>query len=320
MRVNLMEARDYAPMEDSPEMVGARAGSGIDLSGRLVTWSLGASCILAIIIALGMWFTNPSLEQRWRAIQSAIDSRLWADAEARLRRWVEENPEDGDAWAMLGGLLYEQGREPEALPALRRVRSGNQAWAHAQTLIGEIAIRRRDAAEAERILRGASEGDRRAVEPLRRLVYLLTLERRPAEARSALSGLFQLDRDPRHLADSLLLLWSETEARDVGPEIEEFLRKAPRDPWLSRAWGLSLLSRGRPAEALPHLEAAALAFENDPSGRFALAECRMMLGRFDGDLTILGTPPRRAVDLARWWVLRSRLEEAGGGPTRRWRA
>src|SRR5205823_3220094 len=30
------------------------------------------------------------------------------------------------------------------------------------------------------------------------------------------------------------------------------------------------------------------------------------------DLSVLGSPPSRAVDAARWWVLRSRLEEAWG--------
>src|SRR5207237_6493098 len=86
----------------------------------------------------------------------------------------------------------------------------------------------------------------------------------------------------------------------------------PDDPWLRRVWGLFLLSRGRSAEAMPHLEAAARAFEEDPLGRFALAECRMALGISGDDLSILGTPPSRAVDTARWWVLRSRLAEAWG--------
>ena len=88
--------------------------------------------------------TRTSLEERWRAIQVSVDAGHWADAEARLRRWLEEeNPEDGEHWSMLwGGMLYDQGRNPEALTVLSQVRKGDQAWAHAQTLIGEIAIRR----------------------------------------------------------------------------------------------------------------------------------------------------------------------------------
>ena len=70
----------------------------------------------------------------------------------------------------------------------------------------------------------------------------------------------------------------ESDVRDLGPEIEDFLRQTPEDPWLRRAWGLFLLSHGRPGEALAHLEVAATTFEDDPMGRFALAECRMALG------------------------------------------
>src|SRR5262249_22239028 len=131
-------------------------------------------------------------------------------------------------------------------------------------------------------------------------------------ARSMLRRLFQITRDPRHLADSILVARIESDIRDLGPELEEFLRQTPEDPWVRRAVGLFLLSRGRAAEARPHLDAAALAFDDDPVGRFALAECRMALGVSPGDLSILGTPPSRAVDAARWWVLRSRLEEACG--------
>ena len=151
-----------------------------------------------------------------------------------------------------------------------------------------------------------------AVEPLERLVSLLSLERRPAEARSVLRRLFQITRDPRHLVDSFLISQLESEVRDLNPELEEFLKQTPDDPWLRRVWGLFLLARGRSAEALPHLEAAAAAFEEDPLGRFALAECRMTFGIPVDDLSLLGSPPSRAADAARWWVLRSRLAEVRG--------
>ncbi len=176
----------------------------------------------------------------------------------------------------------------------------------------EIAIRQRRLAEAEQCFRAASGRNRRAVEPLERLVSLLTLERRPAEARSVLRRLFQITRDPRYLADSILISELESEVRDLSPELEEYLKQTPDDPWLRRVWGLFLLSRGRSAEALPHLEAAAMAFDEDPLGRFALAECRMALGIAVDDLSLLGSPPSRAADAARWWVLRSRLAEALG--------
>jgi tetratricopeptide (TPR) repeat protein len=166
--------------------------------------------------------------------------------------------------------------------------------------------------EAEVHLRRAIARDRRAVEPLKQLVSLLVLMRRSAEARSNLRRLFRITRDPRYLADSILISQIESEVHDLSAEIEQYLNQTPDDPWLRRVCGLFLLSRGRAAQALPHLEAAAAAFENDPVGRFALAECRISLGISADDLSILATPPSRAVDAARWWVLRSRLAEAWG--------
>jgi tetratricopeptide (TPR) repeat protein len=268
--------------------------------------------LLATLASLGYLFWASPRETSLAAIQRAADARRWDDVEAGLRRWLQDHPRDGNAWEWLGGLLFERGRIDEALAALRRVREGDQGFVQSQVLIGEIAVKGHDLGEAERAFRRAAGHDRRAVEPLERLVSLLVLERRTAEARDELRRLFRITRDPRHLADSILIARQESEVHDLGPEIEEFLRRTPEDPWLRRAWGLFLLSRGRAAEASPHLEAAAAAFDNDPLGRFALAECRMALGVATDDLSILGPPPDRAVDAARWWVLRSRLAEAWG--------
>jgi tetratricopeptide (TPR) repeat protein len=272
----------------------------------------GAILLLAFVLILVYRLWTFSRRQSWRAIQAAVASHRWSEVELGLRRWLREHPEDRAAGMMLGRLLFDEGRGDEALPELRRVREGNQDWAHAQGLIAEIAIQRRAIPEAERILRGITQRERRAIEPLRRLVYLLVLERRIAEARSELRRLYQITRDPRHLADCILILHAEADVRDLSPELGEFLQESPADPWLRRAWGLFLQSRGRSAEALAHLEAAASAFADDPVGRFALAECRMGLGVPRNDLAILGNPPSQAVDAARWWVFRSRLEEVWG--------
>ena len=85
--------------------------------------------------------------------------------------------------------------------------------------------------------------------------------------------------DPRVLVDLVLeLLRDQEDVRGIGPELAEFVKQTPDDPFLRRAWGLALLYQGRRPSALPHLEAAAESLANDPSGRFALAECRIILG------------------------------------------
>jgi cytochrome c-type biogenesis protein CcmH/NrfG len=272
----------------------------------------GAALVFAVLMSLGYVSWSVSREPSLEAIRRAAAERRWEEVEAGLDRWLRSHPRDGDAWGMLGGVLFDRGRPREALAAFRRVSEVDPGWVHAQTMIGEIAIKRRDLPEAERSFRRAIERDPRAIEPLKRLSPILVLERRTAEARSVLRRLFQLTRDPVYLANSIMISRFDTEVHDLSSEIEEYLRATPDDPWLRRVWGLFLLSQGRPAEALPHLEAAAAAFEDDPVGRFTLAECRMSLGVAGDDLSILGNRPGRSVDAARWYVLRSRLAEAWG--------
>jgi tetratricopeptide (TPR) repeat protein len=270
-----------------------------------------AALVLASMAGFGFVFWGGSREGALKdAIQRATSLKQWDKVEAGLHRWLKDHPLDGDAWEMLGGLLFDLDREGEAAEALRNVPEASRGWGHAQALLGEIAVRSHQLSLAEASFRRACQREPRAIEPLRRLSSLLVLERRPAEARDVLRQLFKVTRDPRTLAESILISQLESEIRDMGPEIEEHLHAAPEDPWLRRVWGLYLLSHARPAEALPHLEAAARAIDDDPLGRFALAECRMALGKRGDDLSILGAPPTRAADAARWWVLRARLAEA----------
>jgi tetratricopeptide (TPR) repeat protein len=275
-------------------------------------WAGVAALVSAALLSLGYALSSPSREQRLAAIREAVAAQRWGDVESGLRSWLRDNPRDGDAWEMLGGLLFDRGRPDEAIEVLRHVPERHAGWGHAQGLIGEIEVGRHHLPEAELAFRRASQRDPGAVEPLKRLSSLLVFERRTAEARDVLRRLFHVTGDPHYLAESILVAQSEAEVHDLSDEIEKNLRQTPDDPWLRRVWGLYLLSRGRSAEALPHLEAAAAAFDDDPLGRFALAECRMALGKSGRDLAVLGSRPTRAVDAARWWVLRGRLAEAWG--------
>jgi tetratricopeptide (TPR) repeat protein len=267
---------------------------------------------LGILSGIGYLRMSASREPSVEAIRAAVAQKRWGDVENGLRRWVTRHPRDGDAWEMLGGLLFDQGRIHEALMALRTVRESDRGFCHAQSLIGEIAVRQRNLPAAERAFTNAAKRNETAVESLKRLVSLLVLERRSAEAWTTLRKLSRITRDPRYLADSILLSQTESEFHDLSRELADYLAQTPDDPWLGRVWGLYLLSHGRTGEARAYLEAAANAFDNDPVGRFALAECRISLGASEMDLSILDRLPSRPVDAARWWVLRSRLSEAWG--------
>jgi tetratricopeptide (TPR) repeat protein len=248
-------------------------------------------------------------------IQKAIAARRWPEAERRLVDWIASHPDDGNARVMLAVLLLGRRNEGEARETLLAVREGDPARSRAQGLLGEMALQGRRAAEAERAFRDAAARDPKAAEPRRKLVYLLSLQQRTGEVRDLLWELYAIGRDPRLLIDLVMELWAfENDARSPGSELNEFLARTPDDPYLRRARGLSLLLGGKAAEALPDLEASAVSLADDPVGRFALAECRMTLGTFQGDESILGPRPAAPADTARWWVLRGRLQELLGRP------
>jgi tetratricopeptide (TPR) repeat protein len=274
--------------------------------GRTIT-----AVLVALVVTAGMvrWLGPRSRDDR-ATIQALIGQRRYDEAGRRLERLLARSPEDGETWLTLGGLRGVQGRDDEALRAFAAVKDPPRAKATARTLMGEIDLKRRDAAEAERVLREAAEADPDAVDARRRLVYLLDLERRSDEARAVLWELYRITGDARHLITLVGMTLSGPDTRDAKPELAEFLAKAPADPLLRRAQGLVLLAEGRPAEARPHLESAMAALEDDPIGRLALAECRLTAGELDAAEAALGSEPSPGAGRGRWWFLRGRIEEA----------
>ena len=281
------------------------------ISGRKLT----SSAVLLAVVLLAGWAIvgwRDASSEDLAAIRSAIGERRFDEAGAGLLRRLRRSPSDESARLMLGGLRLIEGRDEEARVLFEAIRGPGAAWSQAQNQLAEIWIRRRRAAEAERILVEVVAADPSNAEARRRLVYLLNLEARDDEARVVLRELYRLAPDRRHLVMMTGLAMDEGRNRQQGGELDEYLARTPEDPLLLRARGLASLRLGRPAEARPDLEASAKGIEDDPSGRSALAECLLEIGKLDGSQAALGAEPSRPIDRARWWVVRGRLEEARG--------
>ena len=89
-------------------------------------------------------------------------------------------------------------------------------------MAGEVWARRNRIAEAEEAFRDAAKADPKATEPRSRLVFLLTVQDRPDEARPVLWELYRLTRDPRHLVTlaGLAGVEAEADARSLEPDLD----------------------------------------------------------------------------------------------------
>src|SRR3954451_8869580 len=149
-----------------PPVIGDRSmDSPSTRPPRRRLWLGGVLVFVGASIALVAWGLDWSPEASRRAIEDSIDRRRWVEAEVLLTRWVKQHPDDDRAWLKLGSVLGILRRDDEARTAFRRVRADDPAWVRAQILLGDLATKRHDAAEAERAYRGAAERDPTAILP-----------------------------------------------------------------------------------------------------------------------------------------------------------
>ncbi|MFO0888160.1 MAG: FG-GAP-like repeat-containing protein [Isosphaeraceae bacterium] len=282
--------------------------------GRGPFWIAGSLAGLALA-AVG-WLAWSRLEgpvPTWDEVSREVAARRWPEAESKLERWIRAHPRQGQANLLLAKVRRSRDDRAGAIEALARVREPEKAWLEAQAQMGDLFMEQRRAADAEACFRRVVGRDPGAIEPRRRLVYLLSLQGRADEAREILWDIHRIVDDPRVLVDLVLeLVKLREDIRGLGPELQEYLKATPDDPFLRRAWGMNLLYQGQPREALPHLKAAAAALEDDPEGRFALAECLLQLGMPVREDEVLGPAPESAAERSGWWLNRGRLAESLG--------
>jgi tetratricopeptide (TPR) repeat protein len=284
---------------------------------RRLRWPVGLFLLSLAVACLAVAIRSTTRQPlpTWIEIERAAGAKQWGPLEKMLERWLVAHPQHGEGLVQLARVRLMQDRRSEAIKLLEEVSASSLAWPVAQMTLGEALITDRRAAAAEAVLRKLAARDVRGLPPRQRLIYLLSLQQRTAEARDVLWQIAGIQDDPRVLVDLVLeLLLDQQDVRGFGPELEEFVNRTPTDPFLRRAWGLALLYQGKADEASGHLEAASRLFGNDPIGRFALAECQILSGRRPDVRNVLGPTPQDSAGAAAWWIYRGRLEEALGQP------
>lgn len=146
-------------------------------------------------------------------------------------------------------------------------------------------------------------------------MQLLAGELRTGESYDALWDVFLELRAPRALADWVAKpLLAELDTRGLDSAIRQAFNNDPDFAWVQRAQGLLLWTKGDFAKAAEHLQKTANHFENDPQGRFALAESLLSLGKQVRPEAVMGPPPEQSacpdVQTGRYQLYLGRLWEA----------
>ena len=127
------------------------------------------------------------------------------------------------------------------------------------------------------------------------------------------------EKNPRALADWIAKpLLNEIDTRGLETDLKKAFENDPDFPWIRRAWGIFLWSSGRYQEAFDNLKSVESRFENDPQGRFALAESMLALGLPVDVLQIMGIAPVSSgcpdVQLSRYYLNCGRIYEVQNEP------
>ena len=270
---------------------------GVTIVLAAVGLAIGMAAIVRVVRPRGC---RTSLTD-WDEIQTSAKGGRWPEVKPRLELWIADHPEHGESRVLLGKVELQAHHRDAGVELLRSVPETDPSWAQAEMALGLLAIQERHAADAEQSFRRVAERDAGEIEARRNLLYLFGLEMRPAESRRILWQIYRIREDPNVLVDLVLeLLLEQEDVRGLAPELELLVAQTPDDPFLRHcAWGMAQLYQGNPRQARPHLEAAAQQLEHDPSGRFALAECLIMLGEPVVADVILGTVPSEPVDALR---------------------
>lgn len=224
-------------------------------------------------------------------LRQARDAQSRKQADEALKhfeRYLQLEPEDGDAWASLGGLLAENAREVEAFSSLEQALRRLQDRADVRRRLVEVAIRLgryRDAKEhLERHLLKAFPDDSQLREQLGRCLAATGQYREAAEAlQSAIysdPGRIEVYRDL-----AVLLRHRLDKPSEADRWMEELVKANPQSPAAHVACGEYLRECGQTEEAARQAAEALRLAPRNVEALLLAAQCALQRGQSDAGYT-----------------------------------
>lgn len=185
-RTALEQCHGEAPGDPEPSlMLGREART----QNRLIE----AEALLCRALELAEGYADCPKRQRLlriRALQGRVavhqSRRDWEPAEADLRAWIIDAPEDPVAHNLLGSVLVMQEKDREALDAFKQATRFDKSLPNPYVTAGSVLVRRGDIASAVESFRRAYRDDEQSEVNASQYANVLLISGAPAEARPVL--------------------------------------------------------------------------------------------------------------------------------------
>jgi tetratricopeptide (TPR) repeat protein len=254
-----------------------------------------AIAVPAVIAAGFVWraIARPDPDQLWRQAEESLSANRITAAERALGRLSSLRSPTAADWMLRAQVANAQGRDEQALEAIRKIPDDHPLAAQARYMAGRIERAHHRVRLAEIQYRAAVELDPRLIAAHRELIYIFGMQLRRRELDAEFKALQRLTQLTHHD----LFTWGLTHFTIWGPDsaadLEAFVTADPVDRHSRLALATMLFERpgmeSRVERILEPLPA------NDPEAAAVRIEMRLNQGRTDEALTLLkdtsGTDP-----------------------------
>jgi tetratricopeptide (TPR) repeat protein len=251
---------------------------------------LAAALAIAIPVLLGAratWraVTRPDPDQVWRQAEASLSAHRVAEAQAALYRLKSLRAPIPEDWMLRAQVSNAQGRDDEALEALRMIPDTHPLGAQAHKMAGRIERSHHRVRLAELQYQAALKLDPRLIATHRELIYIYGLQVRRRELDAEFKALQRLTELSHHD----LFTWGLTHFKVWGPnsavELQSFIAADPLDRHSRLALALTLFNspgmESRVEHILEPLPAA------DPEVAAVRIEMKLNQGKIDQALAML---------------------------------
>lgn len=271
-------------------------------------WCVVTAACLAAIVAIGFWADVPrywaSNAQLLRNVEEALRTGRAARAESLCQVLLQRTPDARPVLRLASEAASRRGNQRAALNYLERFSDDGAAMADDCVRCAQLALELGELAKTERYCRQALARNSRQVDAAQKLVFLLRVEGRNAEAAPLIRSLL---RSGEPMPDGLYVLgmpdWVWLDARET--QFLSFCRQSTPGDFLPE---LGLLRqemlRGDFRRALPSLPRIVQKHPNMIGAQVALGEALLHNERPDEFLAWLQQLPPQADDDAQVWFLR----------------